>query len=99
MNAACEEAIAAKNAAEGTDTFEMKRKECAEVLAKEYQEHLKDLKKKISNLKKGSKEWWRLNRELLEKKTNCSSIPPLRNGNEWMEDSKGKQQNIRQNHY
>ena len=49
LNAACEEAIAAKNAAEGTDTFEMKRKECAEILAKEYQEHLKDLKKRNSN--------------------------------------------------
>ena len=41
-------------------------------------------------MKKGSKEWWRLNRELLQKKTKCSSIPPLRDGEVWINGSKEK---------
>ena len=45
---------------------------------------------KISNLKKGIKEWWRLNWELLRKKAKCSSVPPVRDEGRWVNDSKGK---------
>ena len=41
------------------------------------------MKQKIADLKKGSKEWWKLNRELLNRKNKCSSIPPLRQDGEW----------------
>ena len=78
LNQKCEEAINAKNAAESTENYAEMRQKCTEVLTGEYQKHLAQLKDKISNLKKGSKEWWRLNRELLDKKSKCSSIPPLR---------------------
>ena len=59
-------------------------------MAKEYQTYLGKLKEKIAKLKKGSKAWWRLNRELLNRKTKCSSIPPLRDGSAWIQDSKAK---------
>ena len=44
----------------------------------------------LEKLKKGSKEWWRLNRELLDKKSKCSSIPPLRDQDAWVNGSKEK---------
>ena len=67
INERCEQAIKRKNAAEGTHQFQDMQKECASILSNEYQPYLLKLKKKIASLKKGSKEWWKLNRELLEK--------------------------------
>jgi len=80
MNLRCENAIKAKNDADGSPSFDTQRDLCTRVLTEEYQKHLLELKTKIATLKKGSKQWWRLNRELLEKKSKCSSIPPLRDG-------------------
>ena len=47
-------------------------------------------REKKTQLKKGSKQYWRLNRELLCKKCRCSSIPPLRDGTLWVNSSKDK---------
>ena len=90
MNLHCENAIKAKNDADGTPSFDTQRDLCTRVLTEEYQKHLLELKTKIANLKKGSKQWWRLNRELIEKKSKCSSIPPLRDGTAWVNTSKEK---------
>ena len=48
------------------------------------------LRAKIATLKRGSKQWWSLNRELLNKKAKISSIPPLRDGPNWLADPKEK---------
>ncbi len=61
----CENAIAAKNSAEGHLSFEDQREKCAGVLAEEHQKYVATLREKISKLKKCSKQYWRLNRELL----------------------------------
>ena len=90
LNNKCEDAIRAKNAAEGTSGFASARNECSTILASEYQAYLGRLKTKIANLPKGSKEWWRLKRELLNKCSKLSGIPPLKSGSEWITDSKGK---------
>ena len=58
MNARCENAIAAKNAAEGHASFEDQREKCAGVLAEEHQKYVATLKEQISKLKKGSKQYW-----------------------------------------
>ena len=90
LNSKCKAAIQAKNVAENTDSFIEARKRCAQVLAQEHQAHIGKVRKKIAKLKKGSKAYWKLNRELLNKKTKCSSIPPLRDGNKWVNDPKDK---------
>ena len=90
MNARCQNAIAAKNSAEGHASFKDQREKCAGVLAEEHQKYVATLKEKIGKLKKGSKQYWRLNRELLCKKGRCSSIPPLRDGTLWVNSSKDK---------
>ena len=42
-------------------------------------------------LKKNDKSWWRLNRELLNKKSKVSSIPSLRDEHgQWLMDPKKK---------
>ena len=90
LNKRCEEAIKAKNAAELSPNFNEIRNQCKAILNEEYHKYVKKLKDRISNLQKGSKEWWRLNRELFQKKTKCSSIPPLRDGEVWINGSKEK---------
>ena len=90
LNSKCVVTIQAKNVAENTDSFTEARKRCAQVLTQEHQVHIGKVRKKIAKLKKGSKAYWRLNRELLNKKTKCSSIPPLRDGNKWVNDPKDK---------
>ena len=59
-------------------------------MAEEYQKYVAELKDKISKLKQRSKQWWKLNREILRRKTECFSIPPLRQEGSWVEDSKQK---------
>ena len=90
MNDRCREAIKHKNESEGTTNFEDARLPCSRILSIEYQNYVAKLKKKISELSKGSKQWWRLNRELLEKKCKLSSIPPLRKDGQWISESKDK---------
>jgi len=78
LNSRCEQAISKKNSAEDTADFEVASKECAEVLGQEHQLYVEKLRIKIADLPRGSKQWWRLNRELLLKKAKVSSIPPLK---------------------
>ena len=68
LNKKCETAILAKNNAQEGIDFEEKRRYCSQVLTEEYQSYVEVLKQKIADLKKGSKEWWKLNRELLNRK-------------------------------
>ena len=74
LNDRCEKAIQKKNAAENSEDFHMKRDECSKILKEEYQAYLHNLKSKIAELPKGSKRWWKLNRQLLERKQKISSI-------------------------
>ena len=44
----------------------------------------------MSALPKCSKQWWRINRELLRRTASVKSIPPLRDGSTWLVDAKAK---------
>ena len=84
LNTRCEKAIKRKNDAEGSATFDDTRAECSQILVEEHLKYIAKLKAKISKLKKGSKQWWRLNRQLLNKRSKLSSVPPLREGTAWV---------------
>ena len=87
----CAQAIQAKNDAEGTDSFPAASQTCSTVLNAAYRAHLVNLKQKIAQLSKSDKRWWSLNRELLNKRSRVSSIPPLQNQDgEWIMNSRGK---------
>ena len=46
--------------------------------AAEYAKYVSRLKRKIENVPRNSKQWWRLNRCLLHRRAKTSAIPPLR---------------------
>ena len=88
-------AIRSKCEAYGTPEFEAASRRCREVIADEYRAHIRRLRNKISNLKKGSKQWWSLNRQLLNKTAKTSSIPPLRDSKgAWIVDPREKAQHL-----
>ena len=91
LNTECERAIERKCAAEGCANYEIVRQECADTLRSSYCKYIFALRDKISELPKGSKKWWSLNRELLCKKARVSAIPPLKNTDgQWLTDPKDK---------
>jgi len=74
----CEAAIREKATAFGGDSYKDKAKDCANLLRHKYVQYRTALKQELAALPRGSKRWWRLNRELLDKKTSCQTIPPLK---------------------
>ena len=77
LNERCRIAVTQKNEAEGSNRFQEASAHCAAVLKEEHQKYMASLLMKLASLPRCSKKWWRLNRELLNKKANISSIPPL----------------------
>ena len=61
-----------------------------QVLAEEKTHHVQELKDKLAGLPKCSKQWWRINRELLNRKGKMASIPTLRENDQWLTDAKTK---------
>jgi len=82
--------IARKNQSEGTDNFPVDSAACSETLREERSKYVEKLKAKLAELPRCSKQWWRINRELLHRKANVSAIPPLRDGTNWLLDAKAK---------
>ena len=83
-------AINRKNNSEGSESFSIASEACAQTLREERSKYVDKLKEKLASLPRCSKQWWRINRELLNRKANLSSIPPLRNGTDWLVDAKAK---------
>ena len=90
LNSRCREAVTHKNNSEGSDNFLSASSQCTQVLFEERQKYVEKLKVKLAALPKGSKQWWRINRELLHRKANISAIPPLKDGTCWFTDAKAK---------
>ena len=90
INDRCKKAIQEKARAEDTDKYEKMNERCSEILREECQKYIDKLKSKLSSLPRSSKQWWRINRELMHRKAKVSSIPPLREGKEWILNAKDK---------
>ena len=90
LNSRCRAAIARKNACEGTAHFSLASDACSTVLKEERHKYVEKLKAKLAALPRCSKQWWRINRELLHRKANVTSIPPLKDGATWLLDAKAK---------
>ena len=59
------------------------RDSCREVLSSEYRAYTSKLRVQLAALPRGSKRWWSLNRELLNKRASRLTMPPLK-------DTKGR---------
>ena len=82
----CFAAIAAKCEASGTPEYEAKESECSRILTAAFLRHQNELRERILALPKSSKDWWRLNKELLHRRSKPSTIPPLKAGKDWVLD-------------
>jgi len=90
LNERCRASICKKNAAEGTEAFKDVQAECTKILLEERLKYVEALKIKLASLPRSSKQWWRINRELLNRKATLTSIPPLKDGADWLVDAKAK---------
>ena len=90
MNDRSKKAIVEKNLAEGTSGFKTASIKCAETLAEERCKHVQKVKDKMATLPPATKQWWKINRELLRHKATLSSIRTLREDGRWIKDAKDK---------
>ena len=90
LNSRCRAAIIRKNTAEGTDSFPAAQLHCDTVLREERAKYVEALKQKLATLSRSSKQWWKINRELLHRKATVASIPPLREDAQWLTNAKDK---------
>ena len=90
FNDRCVSAIRAKNASLDTSEFVSKSAECSAIIFEEFLGHVKRMRDKLAREKRGSKAWWRLTNEIMQKKSKASSIPALKVGNAWVHDRSAK---------
>jgi len=90
LNEKCLEAIQKKVDAAGTQNEANEAQKCSEVLLSAFRGWQDKMRKVLEALPKGSKKWWTLTKTLMDRKTQCSSIPPLKKGKEYILDPKGK---------
>ena len=90
LNERTRQAISRKQAAEGTDRYEKESDDCRKIINEERQRYVQKLKDKLLALPKGSKQWWKINRELLNRKRKISSIPSLKEDSIWITGAKSK---------
>ena len=79
MTDECKRAVERKNLLEGTDDFKQATTECTATIARAFSAHREQLKLKLKSPPKSSKEWWKINRELLNNAVPRESIPALQN--------------------
>ena len=80
----CRTAVAAKRAAQGTPSELARTSECSKVLLQTFHAHRPRLRVKLRALPRGSKKWWRLNKQLMKQTKPTTSVPPLkRNDGSW----------------
>ena len=91
MDDACFATIESKCLATGTDDFGDRKQKCSGMLTAAYLRYQSELRGRLFALGHNSKEWFRVNRQLLNCKTKASSIPPLKNDRgKWILDRKEK---------
>jgi len=87
----CYRAIEAKCCATGKEEFRRLELDCSQILTQAYLRYQRELREKIASLPRSSKEWWKLNRELLNRKTKNSTIAPLKDTQgKWVLDPEDK---------
>ena len=91
LNDRCRELLRRKRAAFGTPGFQTARDNCSAGMREEFFKFVDDTKKKLSELPKSSKRWWKLSNSLMLKAGKTSSIPPLKNHDgDWVTSSRDK---------
>ena len=83
--------VAAKHASENTPNFQATAAACSQGLLEEHNKYVAETRRKLCEMKPGSKQWWRKSRTLMNKPITTSSVPPLqRSDGSWVKTSKEK---------
>ncbi len=90
INERCVEAIRSKNASFGTDNFGVKSAECNAVIFEEFIAYVERMRDKLRKEKRGSKSWWRLTNEIMQKTAKSCQIPALKSGDSWLHEPLAK---------
>ena len=91
LDDSCHRAIEAKCAASGTPEFHHLERTCSAVLTVSFRAYQQQLRQSLSSLPKASKEWWKVSRELLNRKSKVSTIASLKDeSGMWVLDPKDK---------
>ena len=84
-------AVSEKVAAAGTAREHQAAAACSKVIAEEREAWVWKMKKEMLSLPRGSRAWWKKEKQLQQKQTQPSGIPALRNPDKkWAMDSKSK---------
>ena len=84
-------AIADRRDAEGTPSEAEAARECSKTVMTEYNKWVCNVHDDLVTTKRGSKAWWKKQRQLQLQKQKCSSIPALKKlDGDWVGDSQGK---------
>ena len=87
MDDGCFAAIEAKCNASGTREFARLERRCSEVLTVAFRNYQQQLRTKSLTMPSSSKEWWKVSRELLNRKSKASTIPSLKDATgKWILD-------------
>ena len=90
MNDRCRAAVASNIAAEGQDHYNTESTTCSAIIREEYVAYTVRLKDKLAKLPRNSKQWWQINRELMNNTKPKATIPPLKFETEWLSEPQSK---------
>ena len=90
LNDECRKTIELKFAKEGTDEYADACFHCSKVLSEAYFHHIDTVKQQIDNIRRGSKNWWKLTAKLLKRRGKQSGIPAIKHDNRWIHDPEEK---------
>jgi len=91
LNERCLELVAERVRVAGSDLEPEAAAQCSAGILEEYFKYVARCRTKLRELRRGSKQWWRLSRELMCKAPGSSCTPALKDSaGEWVVDAVGK---------
>ena len=91
MNDRCKEAVGRKLQSSTREQFRAAATSCSQIILEEYHKYIRTTRDKLRNLRRGSKQWWRLSQNLMNKSSLHSGIPALRKDDgSWCRDPQSK---------
>ena len=89
-NDRCRALVREKRKAEGRDDYKGASERCSRGLFEEYCKYVEKMREKLKSLRRGSKQWWRITNQLMDKSKVSSGIPALKDGDDWILDATDK---------
>ncbi len=90
INERCLEAIRTKNDSAGSERFALQTALCSGVLFEEFVAYTQRMRDKSLGEKRGSKRWWKISNEIMDKSASKCAIPALRSESGWLYEPSSK---------